>query len=252
MSFISATIITLNEAANIERCLNSLIGIADEIIVVDSHSTDATVEICRRYGALVTLRPFAGYGPQRQFAASLAHGNYVLSIDADEVLDETLRASLIALKAKGFAHRMYTFRVVNYVCGKPMAHSGLEPKYEIRLFDRRYANWNLLDVGERLTYAEGINPEPVEGAMLHYRCNTYEEFESKELRHAALRARLMAAAGISASEPVCWLRALASLVHCHVAHGAFLDGEQGCRIAFTRMRATLTAFRAARKLIDNK
>lgn len=86
--FLSATVITRNEAANIERCLNSLIGVADEIVVVDSGSDDSTVDICRRYGAKVTVRPFAGYGPQRQYAATLASGNYVLSIDADEVLTE--------------------------------------------------------------------------------------------------------------------------------------------------------------------
>lgn len=252
MSFISATVITRNEAHNIERCLNSLIGVADEIIVVDSHSTDSTVEICQRYGALVTERAFSGFGSQRQFAASLVHGRYVLSIDADEMLDETLRRNLIEIKDKGFIHRMYSFTVVNYVCGRAMAHSGLEPRQEIRLFDRRYANWDLLDVGERLSYAPGINPEPVPGALLHYRCNTYEELEAKEMRHAALRAKLMAAAGIYASEPVCLLRAVASFFHSLVGHGAFLDGKQGFRIALTRMRATLVAFRTARKLTNKE
>ena len=115
MTMLSATIITRNEERNIERCLNSLIGVADEIIVVDSMSTDSTADICRRYGAKVTERQFAGYGSQRQYAASLAGGRYVLSIDADEVLTEELRRNLLELKRKGFEHRMYCFRVVNYV-----------------------------------------------------------------------------------------------------------------------------------------
>ena len=83
---ISAAIITYNEARNIERCLNSLIGVADEIVVVDSGSTDATVDICRRYGCSVTTRPFTGYGSQRQYAAGLAHNRYVLSIDRKSVV----------------------------------------------------------------------------------------------------------------------------------------------------------------------
>ena len=250
--FLSATVITRNEAANIERCLNSLIGVADEIVVVDSGSDDSTVDICRRYGAKVTVRPFAGYGPQRQYAATLASGNYVLSIDADEVLTEELRQNLSALKEAGFTHRMYRFRVINYICGKPVRHSGLEPEVQIRLFDKRYANWDMLDVGERLSYPAGIMPAAIDGEMHHYRCNRYTEYEAKEMRHAAMRARLMAAAGISAAEPMCWLRAASAFVRCHLSQGAWLDGEAGRRIAATRFRPTLAAYRAARRIIDEE
>lgn len=250
MAFLSATVITRNEERNIERCLNSLIGVADEIVVVDSHSDDATVDICRRYGATVRQRPFAGYGPQRQYAATVANGNYVLSIDADEMLTETLRDNICALKEKGFAHRMYRFRVVNYLGGRPVSHSGLHPTLETRLFDKRYANWDLLEVGERLTHPAGVIPATIAGDMHHFRCDDFDEFETKELRHAVLRARLMAAAGIRASEPACWLRAAAAFIGCHISDAAFLDGPAGRRIAWTRFRTTLEAYRAARRLVD--
>lgn len=250
MPFLSATVITRNEEHNIERCLNSLIGVADEIVVVDSHSTDATVEICRRYGAIVRQRPFAGYGPQRQYAATVANGNYILSIDADEMLTDTLRDNICRVKEAGFQHRMYCFRVVNYLCGKPMAHSGLHPTVETRLFDKRYANWDLLEVGERLTHPPGVLPALIEGDMHHFRCGEFAEFQSKELRHALLKARLMAAAGIRASEPMCWVRAAAAFVSSHLSDAAFMDGDCGRRIAWTRFRATLEAYRAARRIID--
>lgn len=250
--YISATVITRNEERDIERCLNSLIGVADEIVVVDSHSDDATVDICRRYGAKVTQRPFAGYGSQRQYAATVANGNYVLSIDADEVLSDELRENLIALKSRGFEHRMYRFRVVNYMCGRPMRHCGLEPAEQIRLFDKRYANWDLLDVGERLSYPAGVMPALVEGSMHHYRCASFSEYEAKELRHAALRARLMAAAGIKASAPMCWLRAFSAFVSCHLLDGAILEGRAGRHIAATRFKSTLEAYRAAARLAETK
>ncbi len=248
--YISATVITRNEERNIERCLNSLIGVADEIVVVDSYSDDATVEICDRYGAKVTQRPFAGYGSQRQYAATLANGNYVLSIDADEVLTDSLRENLIAIKQQGFGHRMYKFKVVNYICGRPVFHCGLGPAEQIRLFDKRYANWDLLDVGERLSYPAGVTPSLVEGEMHHYRCATYDEYEQKELRHAALRARLMAAAGIRVGELMCWLRAASAFIDCHLSDGAVLDGVTGRHIAATRFKATLAAYRAARQIVD--
>ena len=88
MKKISATIITLNEEANIERCLNSLSGVVDEIIVVDSGSTDATLDICRRYGCHISERPFSGSGGERQYASPLAGHSDILAIDGDGVRSE--------------------------------------------------------------------------------------------------------------------------------------------------------------------
>lgn len=102
MSKISATILTYNEENRIEACLQSLEGIADEIVVVDSGSTDRTVEICSKHGCRVTVREFRGYGAQRQYATSLTTHAYVLSVDADEVVSPALRHSLLKLKRMGF------------------------------------------------------------------------------------------------------------------------------------------------------
>lgn len=246
--FLSATVITHNEERNIERCLNSLIGVADEIIVVDAHSTDRTRDICRRYGAEITQRSFTGYGSQRQYAASLARGAYVLSIDADEVLGEELRDNIAAIKARGFEHRMYAFRVVNYICGRPVRYSGMAPSLQTRLFDKRYASWNLLDVGERLSYPGSVTPCVIPGEMHHYRSDDADELIFKELRNARMRGRILAAAGIDAAPPMQWFRAVCSFLHCHLQDGAFLDGDAGRSIALARFKATLTAYRTAHEI----
>ena len=222
---------------------------ADEIIFVDSLSTDATVDICRRYGCKVTERAFTGYGSKSQYAVGLANGRFVLSIDADEALSDELRRNIIALKERGLEHRMYRFRIVNYVCGRPMHRSGMEPYSEIRLFDRRYANWNLLDVGERLTYPGGVTPVLIRGEMYHYRCSDFDELDYKELRNAEIRGRVMAAAGISAAAPMRLLRAVASFVKCQLRDGAIFDGEAGRRISRARYLATMAAYRTSYKLI---
>ena len=220
---LSAVIITKNEERNIERCLNSLIGVADEIVVVDSMSTDATADICRRYGCRIT-----------------------------SVLSDELRESIIKLKEQGFDHRMYSFRVVSYVCGHTVGHSGMAPTVETRLFDRRFASWNLNDVGERLTYPRGVQPQLIAGDMYHHRCDDFGELDFKEIRNARLRGRLMAAAGINASLPFCWLRAASAFVGCHLRDGAMLDGETGRRIAKTRFKATLEAYLTARNIHKGK
>lgn len=251
-SFISAVVITRNEERNIERCLNSLIGVADEIIVVDSNSTDATIDICKRYGAKVTQRAFTGYGSQRQYATSLANGSYVLSIDADEVLSEPLRRNLMSLKKEGFSHRMYLVDIVNYICGRPIHHSGLESGRQVRLFDKRYATWDLLDVGERLNYSSGIRPEPIPGPIFHFRCNELGELREKQLRHASLRGQMLAQAGVSPSRFSCWLRASMAFLKCHLADGAILDGEMGHKIAKIHYESTLVAYKLARRLSEKK
>ena len=197
----------------------------------------------------MTERAFTGYGSQRQYAVGLANGRFVLSIDADEALSDELRRNIIALKERGLEHRMYRFRIVNYVCGRPMHRSGMEPYSEIRLFDRRYANWNLLDVGERLTYPGGVTPVLIRGEMYHYRCSDFDELDYKELRNAEIRGRVMAAAGISAAAPMRLLRAVASFVKCQLRDGAIFDGEAGRRISRARYLATMAAYRTSYKLI---
>lgn len=248
MTFISATIITYNEERNIERCLNSLIGIADEIVIVDSMSTDATLEICERYGCKITQRPFSGYGSQRQYAAGLTNGRYVLSIDADEVISEELRNNLIRLKTQGLTHRMYSFHVVNYICGRAMHRSGMKSYSQTKLFDRRYANWDLLDVGERLNCPGEVNPEPVKGDIYHYRCNSFDELDNKELRHARMRGRVLAAAGVRHSATRAYINACLAYLRCYLNDGAFRDGLTGRRIARSRFLATIAAMREARKI----
>ncbi len=173
---ISVTILTRNEASRIEACLQSLDGVADEIIVIDSFSTDDTVEICQRHGCKVTRRHFPGYGAQRQYATSLASHHYVLSVDADEVLSPALRGSLMKLKQDGFAHRVYSFSRLNFYCGVPVRHCGWYPDVQIRLFNKRYANWDLRNVSEQVMFPDTLRPQLVDGDILHYRCSTPEEY----------------------------------------------------------------------------
>ncbi len=248
MDPLSATIITFNEEANIERCLNSLVGVVSEIIVVDSHSTDATLDICRRYGCRITVRDFEGFGSQRQYATGLTTSRHVLSIDADEVLSEELRQAIIDLRREGFRHRMYSATVNNFICGRAMRHSGWGPERQVRLFDKRYATWDLRDVGERITHSDSVCPELLPGCVNHYRCGSISELEFKETRHARMRGRVLAASGCDVGVFGAWLRATGAFVRCHVRHGAILDGREGRHIAVSRYVSTLAAYRTARRM----
>lgn len=248
MKAITATILTYNEESRIEACLESLSGVADEIIVVDSFSTDATVEICRRHGCHVTQREFRGYGAQRQYATSLASHSYVLSIDADEVLSPALARAIIDLKTKGFEHRIYAISRLNFYCGRPVRHCGWYPDVQIRLFDKRYANWNLRDVSERVIFRDSLRPEPLEGEILHYRCDSHDDYARKELQHAAIRARVISASGrkVGAFTPL--VQGAKAFLKCYIGSNGISEGITGFAISREQYRCERLAWTAARKI----
>lgn len=248
MNKISATIITRNEQANIERCLNSLHEVADEIIVVDSHSTDATVEICKRYNCHVVARDFTGYGTQRQYATSLTAHSYVLAIDADEVLDEPLRQAIMQMKNDGRLreHRVYAMSLVNHYFGKRLKHGQEASETRIRLFNKRYAQWNLRDVGERVMFADSLRPSQLEGAIVHYRCATVEEFNRKEDHQAEIKAEVLAAKNsrIGILAPI--VKGINAWIHSYLTCKGWLNGKHGMIIANRRFRSAHKAHSLAR------
>lgn len=252
MGKISATIITYDEEQRIEACLKSLQGVADEIIVVDSFSTDATVDICRRYGCTIVQRRFNGYGVQRQYATSLTSYSYVLSLDADEELSPALRQSLIHLKQHDFKHRVYCFSRLNFYCGEPVRHCGWYPDWQIRLFDKRYANWNLRNVQERVIFPDTLRPARVDGDILHYRCSTPEEYCRTERLHAGITAKVIAAQGhhIGPITPI--VKGLEAFVSCFLRQGGILDGPEGRAICRERFNSTLSAYRMARRILNKQ
>ena len=248
MNHITATIITFNEENRIEGCIDSLQDIADEIIVVDSGSTDATVEICRRRGCRVVSRRMAGYGAQRQYATSLASHSYVLAIDADEQLSPALRMSILKLKEKGFDHRGYSFPRLNFFCGEPVRHSGWYPDVQVRLFDRRYANWNLHDVAEKVIFRDQVVPVQLDGDLLHYRCDTLEEYMATERQHAALYGRELAGRKDEISSIAPYIAAVKAFFNTYIGKRAILDGAEGRAISRESYRSTLMAYKVARRL----
>lgn len=249
MERLSVTIITRNEEKNLDRCLSALQGVADEIVVVDAYSSDRTVEICESYGCKVTSREFTGFGSQRQYAAGLTSHAYVLSLDADEVIDPQLRDALLKCKQEGFSHRVYNIKVTNYFCGSPVKHSGMEPSYVIRLFNKRYAQWNLTDADDAITFPESVEPAQLEGSIHHYRCSSIGEYIKKENRLVTLKARMIASSQASVGPFTPRLMAIVSFVKSHVVHRAWLDGDHGFTIARRRANTTFEAYRMARHMI---
>ena len=247
MRKITATVITYNEADRIGLCLKSLQGVADEIIVVDSFSDDNTLEICSQYNCIVTQRRFNGYGAQKQYAVSLSTNSYILSIDADEFLDNELRKSIIRLKEEGFAHRIYALNRMNYYCDVPIRHCGWQPDRPIRLFDKRYASWNLRDVHETVIFPGTLRPEPIQGRLIHHRCSSPEEYRRKEERYASINSRILVTEGRNPGLLTPYLKAAMAFLHTYVRHLGCLDGKQGMEISRTAAYAAFATYKLVRR-----
>ncbi|MBC5992896.1 glycosyltransferase family 2 protein [Pontibacter sp. SD6] len=163
---LSVTIITFNEEQNIERCLKSVEDIADEVVVVDSFSTDRTKEICLSYGVKFIQNSFTGYSEQKNFANASASFDYILSLDADEALTDELRQSILTVKNNWTADAYRMNRLTNYR-GKWIKHSGWYPDRKLRLFDKTKGSWKG-QLHESIVTEPGAKVEYLKGDILHY------------------------------------------------------------------------------------
>jgi len=190
---LSACIITRNEADRIGACLEAL-NFCDELLVVDSHSTDDTRELATRLGARVIERDWPGYRSQKQFATDAARHDWVLCVDADERVTPGLRAQILALKAAGFPEvRGWSIPRLTQYFGRPLRHGNAWPDRQIRLYDRRTARWAGYEVHEKIAVSGQIGA--LQGALEHFAYRDVDEHLAKMDRYASLMAAEMFRAG---------------------------------------------------------
>ncbi len=248
MPHLSVVIITLNESRNIGRCLESVRRVADEIVVVDSHSTDDTAEIARSFGARVVLQAFLGYGAQKNFANAQASHDWILSLDADEALSPELEKSILAFKETVPQHPAYSFnRFTNY-CGSWIRHCGWYPDAKLRLLDRRAGTWKSENLHEYWALSDNTQkPVKLHGDLLHYTLYTPGEHLRQIDRYTELAAKERAARGKSYSLFQIWFGPKWTFLSCFFFKLGFLDGYAGyvvCKLNahYTFAKYTKTRF----------
>ncbi|NND95421.1 MAG: glycosyltransferase family 2 protein [Flavobacteriales bacterium] len=174
MTKLSAVVITFNEEKNIDRCLTSLKGVVDEIIVVDSYSSDSTESICKEHDVNFIQNPFKGHIEQKNFAMKKANYDYVLSLDADEALDDRLRDAILAEKQE-LSFDSYSFnRLTNY-CGKWIRHCGWYPDTKTRLWNKHKGRWGGVNPHDKVTMDRGSSSKHLKGDLLHYSFYTVQQ-----------------------------------------------------------------------------
>lgn len=251
MELLSVVIITNNEENNIGRCLDSVKEVADEIVVLDSFSTDKTVQIAEANGAYVYRQKFTGYVAQKNKALEFAEHNYVLCLDADEVLGDELRESILRAK-KGFVFKAYKMnRCANY-CGEFIRHGSWYPETKVRLFDKRFLRWGGFDPHDKIIVPSTIAVCPLKGDLFHYICDTVIDHKKRNDNFSTIAARSLHKAGKKTN----WLKILASptwsFLHAYILRAGFLNGYHGWMIAFHQSRYHFLKYAKLYKLQKGK
>ena len=232
---LSVIIITKNEAGNIQACLDS-VAFANEWIIVDSGSTDATVAIARAFGATVIEPPdWPGFGPQKNRALDAATGDWVLSLDADERIPEALREEILAVLAAP-AHEHYFMPRLSSYCGHFIRHSGWYPDHIVRLFKRGAGRFVPNLVHERVI-AEGKSGY-LKHHIIHYSYLDDDTYLRKLVQYSSLGAQQAFAAGKRSSLTKAILHGIAAFTRSYVFKRGFLDGRPGLMVAIASAETT--------------
>jgi len=232
MPQLSVVIITFNEEKNIGRCIESIQGIADDVVIVDSFSSDATEIISKEFDVNFISRKWEGYSETKNFANSQAKHDWILSLDADEALSEELRKSI--LKAKEATElKIYKFhRLTNY-CGSWIKHCGWYPDTKIRIFDRRISKWEGI-IHEKLVINSKQNANLLKGDCLHYSYYSMEQHYVQAQKFTNIAAKELFDKGQTASIIKLMISPAVKFIRDYFINLGFLDGKAGyivCRIS---------------------
>ena len=242
---ITATIITLNEERKIARAIESL-RCVDEIVILDSGSSDRTVELAEKLGARTIEVAWKGYANQKNLAADEASNDWILSLDADEALSEALEGEIWNLKKNGPKHDAYTMPRLAQYMGRWILHSGWYPDRKIRLYDRRKARW----VGDFVHETLQVNGRVgrLESNILHFTCDSLSEHLKTMDHYTTLAAAELA----SRKEPVHLRRLIFdpawTFFRTYFLQRGFLDGLEGLTIAYMAAMYTFLKYAKARNM----
>ncbi len=230
---LSVVVITRNESRNIVRCLESVAGLADEILIVDSESSDNTVALARGLGARIIVQAFLGYVEQKNFALQQAQFDHVLSLDADEALSPELYTAIAGIK-ENWIGDAWAFNRLNNYCGQWIRHSGWYPDRKIRLLDRKKGRWGGTNPHDAIVMDKGASVGKLKGDLLHFSYQSVAEHLDKTHKYADIMANAMARGHKKAGFAKLVLNPPFTFLKKYFFQLGFLDGYYGwviCRLS---------------------
>ena len=242
MPSLSAVLIVKNEEATLAACLEKLRW-ADEIVVVDSGSSDNTLEVARQYTPHVYVEAdWQGYGVQRQRAQAKASGDWVLMVDADEHITDELRQEIQHIVRNNDQTKVYAVPRLTWCFGGYIRHSGWYPDYNVRLYPRQVAQYGAERVHEKLHYPHTVEVCRLQGDLIHYTYRDLEHYLVKSAHYAKEWAVQRAAQGKSTSLLRGVLHGIGCFVKMYILRAGFLDGRQGLLLAALSAHSTFVKY----------
>ncbi len=245
---LSVVIITYNEEKNLERCLSSVKKVADEIVVLDSFSTDKTQEISAKHGVKFFQHAFDGHIQQKNRAITYASNPHVLSLDADEALDETLIKSILQVKKNFDKEGYYMNRLTNY-CGHWVKHCGWYPDKKLRLWDSRKGEWQGVNPHDKYELFKGdANAGQLKGDILHYSYYSVADHYKQVEYFTNIASKAYFEKGDKAPLFKLIVNPVAKFMDHYILHLGFLDGKAGFLISKISAYATYLKYKKLRAL----
>jgi len=245
---LSVVIITFNEEKNIERCLNSVKDVADEIVVLDSFSKDKTPELCAKHGVKFFQHAFDGHIQQKNRAITYASNPHILSLDADEALDETLIVSIKKVKANFKKEGYYLNRLTNY-CGHWVKHCGWYPDAKLRLWDSSKGHWTGVNPHDKYEmFARDKNTGHLKGDILHYSYYSVEDHYKQVEYFTTIASQAYFENGKKAPFYKLLVNPVAKFIDHYLLHLGFLDGKAGFLISGISAYAAYLKYKKLRQL----
>jgi len=242
----SVVIITFNEEKNIKKCLDSVVKLSDDIIIIDSFSTDKTQEICEQFDNLRFVKhKWEGYSKTKNYGNSLAKYDYILSLDADEVISIELAKSIQEIEKLDGAYEFN--RMTNY-CGSWVKHCGWYPDKKLRIFNKKDIYWEGDFVHETLVIPDNIKINFLEGDLLHYSYHTLEDHYKQIENYSTLHAKKMLQAGKKASGFKLFISPTFKFIRTYFLQLGFLDGMAGYNIARISAKAVKLKYQKLKSL----
>ncbi len=250
MKSLAVVIITLNEERNIARCLASVKDLADEIIILDAFSNDETVSIAESFKAKVVQREWEGYSASKNYLNSLSSCDYILSLDADEVLSTELIFEIKKVKEQGFEGTYHVNRLTNY-CGKWIRHSGWFPDIKPRLFPKEGSYWSGEYVHEVLI-SPPAEKKVFKAVVEHYSYYSFTDHRARADKYSLLTAQKFHMAGKKAGFFKPYLSAIGRFFSMFILKHGFLDGWMGFKIAQISAQSNVLKYKELIRLNKNK
>jgi glycosyltransferase involved in cell wall biosynthesis len=250
MPKISAVIITYNEELFIGKCLDSLKGIADEIVVVDSYSTDDTEEICKKHNVRFVKHAFEGFRDQKNFALKLATYKHILSLDADEALSDRLRQSILDIKEK-WDYDGYQFNRRSNYCGNWINHSEWYPDRQLRMFYTDHGKWGVLNLHEKFIMSNGATIGRLRGDLLHWPFASLQDHIDKMNKYSIIGAEEFHRVGRKSGFLTPYIHYIWGFFRSYIFNRGFLDGRNGYLICSMYAKSTFNKYKRLRALNKN-